>query len=150
MIPAEFLSRMQRLLGEEYPDFLASLDRPLQKGLRLSRRKHLKNAALPFALTPVDWAENGYHYSVEERPGKHPYHEAGLYYLQEPSAMAPAALLAPQPGEKVLDLCAAPGGKSTQLGDMLSGKEPLVTGPRTSHWNTARMISAKPRVAMAR
>ena len=126
MIPAEFLSRMQRLLGQEYDDFLKSLERPLQKGLRLSRRKKLQQASLPFALQPVDWAENGYHYDISERPGKHPYHEAGLYYLQEPSAMAPAGLLKPQPGDRVLDLCAAPGGKSTQLGDMLEGQGLLV------------------------
>ena len=126
MIPSEFLTRMQTMLGPEYDEFLKSLDRPLQKGLRLSRRKKLTGDDLPFALEPVAWAENGFHYGGEDRPGKHPYHEAGLYYLQEPSAMAPAELLRPQPGDRVLDLCAAPGGKSTQLGDMLAGAGLLV------------------------
>ena len=62
MIPSEFLTRMETMLGNEYEDFLKSLDRPLQKGLRLSRRKTLKNAALPFHLEPVAWAVSGYHY----------------------------------------------------------------------------------------
>jgi NOL1/NOP2/sun family putative RNA methylase len=124
MIPAEFLSRMEAMLGPEYPAFLSSLERPLQKGLRLSRRKTLSK--VPFVTEPIPWAENGYYYDPDARPGKHPYHEAGLYYLQEPSAMAPAGLLSPQPGDRVLDLCAAPGGKSTQLGDMLEGQGLLV------------------------
>ena len=126
MIPSEFLTRMETMLGEEYDAFLESLNRPLQKGLRLSRRKKLTGRELPFVLEPVAWAENGFHYGGEDRPGKHPYHEAGLYYLQEPSAMAPAGLLRPQPGNRVLDLCAAPGGKSTQLADMLEGQGLLV------------------------
>lgn len=125
MIPSDFLTRMEKMLAGEYGDFLASLERPLQKGLRLSRRKKLAGE-LPFSVAPVAWAENGFHYEATQRPGKHPYHEAGLYYLQEPSAMAPAGLLRPQPGERVLDLCAAPGGKSTQLGDMLAGQGLLV------------------------
>jgi NOL1/NOP2/sun family putative RNA methylase len=124
MIPAEFLTRMEAMLGPEYPAFLSSLERPLQKGLRLSRRKTLSK--VPFVTEPIPWAENGYYYDPDARPGKHPYHEAGLYYLQEPSAMAPAGLLSPQPGDRVLDLCAAPGGKSTQLGDMLEGQGLLV------------------------
>jgi NOL1/NOP2/sun family putative RNA methylase len=124
MIPAEFLTRMEAMLGPEYPAFLSSLERPLQKGLRLSRRKALSK--VPFVTEPIPWTENGYYYDPDTRPGKHPYHEAGLYYLQEPSAMAPAGLLSPQPGDRVLDLCAAPGGKSTQLGDMLEGQGLLV------------------------
>lgn len=73
-------------------------------------------------LTPVPWAENGYYYEAGLQPGKHPYHEAGLYYIQEPSAMVPAELLQVKPGERVLDLCAAPGGKSTQLAAKLEGR----------------------------
>lgn len=125
MLPPEFLNRMEKLLGAEYPEFLAAYDRPLQKGIRLSQRKVCRK--LPkFLGAPIPWAKGGYTYDPMERPGKHPYHEAGLYYLQEPSAMAPATLLAPRPGERVLDLCAAPGGKSTQLGDMLAGEGLLV------------------------
>ena len=124
MIPAEFLDRMKPLLGAEYEAFLASLGRPLQKGLRLSRRK---TGVLPgFLGEPIPWTATGYYFEEGTRPGKHPFHEAGLYYLQEPSAMAPAELLRPEPGERVLDLCAAPGGKSTQLGDMLMGRGILV------------------------
>lgn len=125
MIPTDFLNRMEKLLGEEYPAFLASLERPLQKGLRRSGRKGTQ-MQLPFVTEEIPWAERGYYYEMDARPGKHPYHEAGLYYLQEPSAMAPAALLRPQPGERVLDLCAAPGGKSTQLADYLCGEGLLV------------------------
>ena len=126
MIPAEFLNRMQTMLGSEYEDFLNSYDRPLQKGLRFGHKADGRDLTLPFDLTPVPWAPRGFSYQPEYRPGKHPYHEAGLYYLQEPSAMAPAALLHPSPGDRVLDLCAAPGGKATQLADFLNGKGLLV------------------------
>lgn len=77
-------------------------------------------------LEKVSWAENGFYYNKEDQPGKHPYHEAGVYYIQEPSAMAPVPLLEVQPGERVLDLCAAPGGKSTQIAADLQGKGLLV------------------------
>ena len=127
MLPELFLKRMQLLLGSEYDDFLASYARPRNVGLRFNP---LKTDALPplaeFGLTPVPWAENGYYYDAQTRPGLSPLHEAGLYYLQEPSAMAPAALLDAQPGERVLDLCAAPGGKSTQLAGTMRGQGLLV------------------------
>ena len=77
-------------------------------------------------LTKVPWAENGYYYQQGDQPGKHPFHEAGVYYIQEPSAMAPAELLEAKPGERVLDLCAAPGGKSTQIAAKLQGQGILV------------------------
>lgn len=73
-------------------------------------------------LTKVPWAENGYYYEAEDQPGRHPFHGAGVYYIQEPSAMAPAELLGVRPGERVLDLCAAPGGKSTQIAAKLKGQ----------------------------
>lgn len=126
MLPNEFSSRMEALLGPDYPAFLAAYDRPLQKGLRLGRKARSQALTLPFELEPVVWAAAGFSYKPDVRPGKHPYHEAGVYYLQEPSAMAPAALLHPQPGDRVLDLCAAPGGKSTQLADALDGSGLLV------------------------
>ena len=128
MIPEKFTQRMQALLGPEYEAFAASYSRPRQTGLR---HNPLKAASLPdlpeFGLSPVPWAENGYFYDPDTRPGLSPFHEAGLYYLQEPSAMAPAELLDVAPGMKVLDLCAAPGGKSTQIAAKLMGKGLLVS-----------------------
>ena len=126
MIPEAFLKRMEAQLGAEFPAFLDSLERPRAVGLRLNPLKTTVFPDLPFGLTPVPWAENGYYYDPSTRPGLHPWHEAGLYYLQEASAMAPAPLLDPQPGERVLDLCAAPGGKSTQLAAAMKGQGLLV------------------------
>ena len=125
MLPAEFLERMQTQLGAEYPAFLESLERPRAVALRFNP---LKGAAptLPFVGDPVPWEEMGFYYDPESRPGLHPYHEAGVYYLQEASAMAPVALLDPQPGEWVCDMCAAPGGKTTQIAGRLAGEGFLV------------------------
>ena len=127
MIPEAFTLRMKRLLCEDYDAFLESFNRPRAVGLRLNPLKTNTPPDLSqFALAPVQWEPYGYYYDPETRPGKSPYHEAGLYYLQEASAMAPAALLDPQPGERVLDLCAAPGGKSTQLAGRMQGRGLLV------------------------
>lgn len=127
MLPEGFEARMRALLGSEYEDFLASFDRPLCTGLRRNPLKTGFTGDLSrFSLSPVPWCPTGFYYDAASRPGLSPYHAAGLYYLQEPSAMAPAELLAPQPGERVLDLCAAPGGKSTQLAGKLRGKGLLV------------------------
>ena len=126
MLPTAFLQRMQQMLGPEYPAFLQSYDRPRSVGLRFNPLKGADLPQLPFGLTPVPWAPHGYFYDPATRPGLHPYHEAGVYYLQEPSAMAPAVLLDAQPGELVLDLCAAPGGKSTQIAAALQGRGLLV------------------------
>lgn len=126
MFPNGFEARMKRLLGEEYEQFIASYDRPRNVGLRLNPLKTENPPQLPFVLSPVPWAENGYYYDPEQRPGLHPWHEAGLYYLQEPSAMAPAQLLDPRPGERVLDLCAAPGGKTTQLAALMQNEGLLI------------------------
>ena len=127
MLPAGFLTRMERLLGPEFPAFLAAYDLPRNVGLRLNPLKTETPPALDaFGLTPIPWAQYGYFYRSDTRPGLSPYHEAGLYYLQEPSAMAPAGLLDVRPGMRVLDLCAAPGGKSTQLAAALAGRGLLV------------------------
>ena len=127
MLPEGFILRMQSLLGEEYAAFSASFDRPLCTGLRLNPLKTGFTGDLSrFSLSPVPWCPTGYVYDAVSRPGLSSYHAAGLYYLQEPSAMAPAELLDPQPGERVLDLCAAPGGKSTQLAGKLQGRGLLV------------------------
>ena len=128
MFPDGFLERMAPLLGGELEAFLASYDRPRQAGLRLNPHKADRCPDItPFVTGPISWARDGYFLRPGARPGLHPYHEAGLYYLQEPSAMAPAALLDAQPGERVLDLCAAPGGKSTQIAAALAGRGFLVS-----------------------
>ena len=126
MVPEEFSQRMQRMLGGEYPAFEQAYTRPRAVGLRFNPLKTADLPELPFDLSPVPWAEHGYFYNPDTRPGLHPYHEAGVYYLQEPSAMAPAQLLQPQPGEWILDLCAAPGGKSTQIAAAMQGQGLLV------------------------
>ena len=121
MLPEAFLTRMEQQLGEEYPAFLASLERPRAVALRLNPLKG-ETPTMPFVEQPVPWEAMGYYYDPQARPGLHPYHEAGVYYLQEASAMAPVALLDPQPGERVCDLCAAPGGKTTQIAGRMMGE----------------------------
>ena len=121
MLPQEFLNRMEQQLGEEYPAYLQSLERPRAVALRFNPLKG-EIPALPFVGEPVPWEPMGYYYDPDSRPGLHPFHEAGVYYLQEASAMSAVALLQPQPGERVLDLCAAPGGKTTQIAGRMAGE----------------------------
>lgn len=117
MLPQKFTDRMRQMLGEEYEEFAASYEREKYQALRLNE----ENVKLPFGLEPVPWANQGFYYGKECTPGKHPYHEAGVYYIQEPSAMAPVSYLMEEMSqpheyeERILDLCAAPGGKSTQI-----------------------------------
>lgn len=116
-LPEEFLRKMRSLLGEEAEDFFAGYEKPRRYGLRINPLKKGIADGMPEiigGLKRIPWTAEGYYYSEELRPGKHPLHEAGLYYIQEPSAMAVVEALAPKPGERILDLCAAPGGKSTQ------------------------------------
>ena len=121
MLPEAFLERMKVQLGEEYPAFLESLERPRAVALRFNPLKG-EAPRMPFAADPVPWEPMGFYYDPEARPGLHVFHEAGVYYLQEASAMAPVALLDPQPGERVCDLCAAPGGKTTQIAGRMGGE----------------------------
>lgn len=121
MLPQEFLERMEDQLGEEYPAFLESLERPRAVALRFNPLKG-DMPKLPFVGENVPWEPMGYYYDPNARPGLHPYHEAGVYYLQEASAMSAVALLAPEPGERVCDLCAAPGGKTTQIAGRMGGE----------------------------
>lgn len=134
-LPKAFTEEMKELLGEEYPAYLATYERPVRQGLRINLRKLTQEkweALDPFGCEPVPWIQNGYYTKKEEGeekgfgPSRHPYYYAGLYYIQEPSAMTPASRLPVKPGERVLDLCAAPGGKATELGCRLEGKGFLV------------------------
>ena len=125
MLPEAFLQRMEAQLGSEYPAFLESLERPRAVALRFNPLKG-ERPVLPFVGAPVPWEPEGFYYDPETRPGLHVYHEAGVYYLQEASAMAPVALLDPKPGERVCDLCAAPGGKTTQSAGRMLGQGFLV------------------------
>jgi NOL1/NOP2/sun family putative RNA methylase len=115
-LPALFMERMNKLLGEEYPAFLAAVQGEKTQALRFRRTSAWETAFFSSVnLIPIPWARDAYTYPSSWQPGKHPFHMAGAYYIQESSAMYPVTLLNPQPGEKVLDLCAAPGGKSTQI-----------------------------------
>ncbi len=120
MLPEAFLTRMRDQLGAEYGAFLESLERPRAVALRFNPLKG-QRPNLPFAGESVPWEPEGCYYDPASRPGLHVYHEAGVYYLQEASAMSPVALLDPQPGERVCDLCAAPGGKTTQIAGRMGG-----------------------------
>lgn len=140
--PEAFLTRMQELLGNDYTAFAETFTLPSLQGLRVNRLKVDRETFLarsPFALEPIPWVPDGFYFSLPDRPGKHPYHAAGLYYIQEPSAMGIAEVLAPQPGERVLDLCAAPGGKSTHLAAMLGGSGLLVSNE--PHPQRAKILS---------
>lgn len=130
-LPDRYLDSMKKLLGDAaFAEYLASFSEPRIYGLRVNTAKITVEdflAISPFALTPVPWIRNGFYYSGGDQPAKHPYYFAGLYYLQEPSAMTPADVLPVDAGDKVLDLCAAPGGKSTELGAKLNGTGLLVS-----------------------
>lgn len=130
VLPEAFAERMQRLLGSEYESFAASYERERQYGLRRNPLKGSEEEfgkAIPFPLEKIPWAREGYYYEAGFRPGRHLLHEAGAYYIQEPSAMAVAEALSPKPGERILDLCAAPGGKSTQIAGRMQGQGLLVS-----------------------
>lgn len=129
-LPQTFETRMRELLGEEYGEYEKSLEEKHNSGIRLNTLKITPEEfekIAPFGITRIPWIKNGYYYEQNEQPARHPYYFAGLYYIQEPSAMTPASLLPVTPGDKVLDLCAAPGGKSTELGARLCGKGVLVS-----------------------
>ncbi len=138
MLPAAFLDRIAHQLGGEYDAFLQSLERPRAVALRINPLK-CHTFSLPFLGEGVPWEPMGYYYDPNARPGLHPFHEAGIYYLQEASAMCAVALLDPQPGEKILDLCAAPGGKSTQIAGRLQGRGFLLCNEY--EWKRAKILA---------
>lgn len=120
---------MQDMLGEAYPAFLRSYEDNKYQALRVNPWKASAQEVQEkssFHLKQVPWEPNGFYYESDDQPGKHPWHEAGVYYIQEPSAMAPAAYLEAQPSERILDLCAAPGGKTTQIASYMKGQGILV------------------------
>ena len=127
-LPEKFIERMKSMLSpEEFELFNASYSDEKSYGLRINPLKIKSQDALPFFLSPVPWAKEGFYAVPDEKPGRHVLHEAGAYYIQEPSAMSVAALSDAKPGDIVCDLCAAPGGKSTQLAGMLDGNGLLLS-----------------------
>ena len=147
-LPEQFIENMKKQLPEnEWEAFFAIYGNPPFKGVRLNPLKGGRDALkalLPFLGEPVAWEENGY-YTAEEKVGRSPYHAAGVFYSQEPSAMCAAPLLDVQEGEKVLDLCSAPGGKGTQLACKMNGKglivlnEPVFARAKILSQNVERM-----------
>lgn len=129
-LPDAYVKSMKELLGVEYGKYIASFAKPPFTAFRVNTgkitiEKWKEIAPLPTAEVP--WTEKGFYYdAAKDTPSKHPYYYAGLYYIQEPSAMVPASILPVVPGDCVLDLCAAPGGKATELGAKLGGKGLLV------------------------
>ncbi|OAO89118.1 hypothetical protein AXX17_ATUG04360 [Arabidopsis thaliana] len=146
-LPAAFVDRIRNQLGSEAEAFFHSYEEPRTYGLRLhpdklvreGRTELLPELERQFGLKPIPWCPDGYYYDSEARPGRHPYHAAGLYYIQDPSAMIAAELLDPQPGDHVLDLAAAPGGKTTQIALKLRGQGLLVANE--IHPSRAKILS---------
>ena len=129
-LPNKYLESMKEMLGQDFDAYLKSFEDTRLYGLRVNNLKISTEDFLkisPFKLTPIPWIENGFYYEEDEKPAKHPYYYAGLYYIQEPSAMTPANVLPINEGDVVLDMCAAPGGKSTELAAKLNNTGLLVT-----------------------
>jgi len=128
MLPTEFLEEIKAILKDEYEAFLNSYSSPACKVLRINSLKSAAaRAAEGFCCEEVPWEKNGRYIKEGTRPGAGVLHAAGAFYLQDASAMAPVAVLDPQPYETVLDLCAAPGGKSGQIASRMGGKGVLVS-----------------------
>lgn len=131
-LPIKFLEKMKMLLGSEYDDFMTSYEAPRVYGLRINPLKisveeWQEISPMKERVRPIPWVKDGLYYTEEDRPGRHPHYHAGLYYIQEPSAMLPVELLDVCSGHRVLDLCAAPGGKSTQIAGKLMGQGVIVS-----------------------
>ena len=148
-LPEGYAAQMRRLLGEAgFFAYLQSLRRPAERALRVNLLL-CPDGAPPCAIEglgeSVPWAKGAYFVEGDARPGLSPLHEAGLFYLQEPSALSAVTALDPQPGERVLDLCAAPGGKSTQIAALMGGRgllvcnEPVPSRAQTLSRNIERM-----------
>lgn len=128
-LPVAFEQKMKEMLGPDYENYLASFECDAYQGLRVNTAKISVEDFIklsPYELKQVSWCPNGFYYDKAQKPAKHPFYFAGLYYIQEPSAMTTASLLPVEEGDMVLDLCAAPGGKSTELAAKLNGTGLLV------------------------
>lgn len=125
-LPVEFLSVIKNFLGEDYDAFAASYERKPFRGLRFNPLKidvAETVRLMPFSLSPAPFCQESFYFDASVQGiGSHHLHHGGAYYVQEPSAAAPVTVLDPQPGDRVLDLCAAPGGKATQIGAALEGR----------------------------
>ncbi len=128
-LPIDFVNRMKSLLGDQYEAFENALNQEPVKAFRVNKSKisttDFENIN-PFGSEKVPYVDGGY-YLDYEKVGNHPFHHAGLIYVQEPAAMAPAECIDIEPDSKVLDMCAAPGGKSTQLKNKLGDGGLLVS-----------------------
>jgi len=129
-LPKSYIVKMKNLLGGEFENYLKSFYEKRYYGLRANTLKIESDELekkLGFELERVKWCKDGFYYQEDDRPAKHPYYNAGLFYIQEPSAMSTGAVLDVEPNDRVLDLCAAPGGKSTQVGAKLKNQGILVS-----------------------
>lgn len=128
-LPDQFKQNMKELLQDQYDEYLESFNDNRVYGLRINTNKISVNDFLkinPFNLKPIPWTDDGFYFDENDMPSKHPYYYAGLYYLQEPSAMLPAQVLPIEENDIVLDACAAPGGKTSKLANKLKGTGLLV------------------------
>lgn len=128
-LPQEFVTRMKTLLGDEYEAYKKAINQPPVKAFRVNTEKISLidfEKINPFGNEKIPYANGGYYLDFE-KVGNHPFHHAGMIYVQEPAAMAPAECIYISPDAKILDMCAAPGGKSTQLKNKLSDDGLLVS-----------------------
>ena len=147
-LPEKFIERIKtQLPEEEWSAFFSVYEKTPYKGIRVNTLKCAKEdfkEISPFALEEIEWEQNGF-YVQEEKVGAHPYHFAGLFYSQEPSAMSVAPMLEVAEGERALDLCSAPGGKGTQLASRMQGEgiivlnEPVFSRAKILSQNVERM-----------